>query len=320
MIYGNIDNVARSLFEFDKIYTNYKEAMDNIENDGILLNRFILIDYTSNLDSNMTYEEQAKQKLLNQAIDNDIALKEEDKEKDSNYIYNTYFAHRADLKDYDGCICIKIWKSEEGYEYKPTINLKLGLLELQRQWTYNLAESSLDSYADYAKILSNFFNYNGMDITAIDAIWAKYFSYKDNLLTNDIDIIERIYKNTNSVISIDYSKLENTDTVLNRITIGNNNEGIVWYKEVDSLIGKYIYIFENGKSYLGTVKDVYGSFSETVTFTFTSNVVDFSNTERWTNTNIDGVLIIEPPETANNSENYVSVEDIKNLWYKGEIL
>ena len=159
-----------------------------------------------------------------------------------------------------------------------------------------------------------------MDVTAIDAIWANYFSYKDNLLTSDIDIIERIYKNTNSVISIDYSKLENTDTVLNRITIGNNSEGIVQYKEVDSLIGKYIYIFENGKSYLGTVKGVDNSSSETVTFTFTSNVVDFSNTERWTNTNIEGVLIIEPPETANNSENYVSVEDIKNLWYKGEIL
>ena len=184
-----------------------------------------------------------------------------------------------------------------------------------------LTESSLDSYADYVKILSNFFNYNGMDIDAIDAIWANYFSYKNNLLTTDIDIIEKIYKNTNNTISIDYSKLENTDIILNRITISNNDsEKIIWYKEVDNLVGKYIYIFENGKSYLGTVKGVDNSSSETVTFTFTSNVVDFSNTERWKNTNIEGILIIEPPKTANNSENYVSVEDIKNLWYKGETL
>ena len=46
--YGNITNIARTQFSFDKIYPNRKSMEQSIISDGIYLGRYVLVEYDDN--------------------------------------------------------------------------------------------------------------------------------------------------------------------------------------------------------------------------------------------------------------------------------
>ena len=48
--YGNITNVNKSTFQFDKIYSNRKAAADGAATDGIFVGRYVLVDYDTVVD------------------------------------------------------------------------------------------------------------------------------------------------------------------------------------------------------------------------------------------------------------------------------
>ena len=50
--YGNINNINRSQFHFDKIYTSRAEMEDNINKDDVYVGRFVLIEYGNSNDFN----------------------------------------------------------------------------------------------------------------------------------------------------------------------------------------------------------------------------------------------------------------------------
>ena len=43
--YGNITNVNKSTFQFDKTYSNRAEMDENAASDGIFVGRYVLVDY-----------------------------------------------------------------------------------------------------------------------------------------------------------------------------------------------------------------------------------------------------------------------------------
>lgn len=49
--YGNITNTARTQFQFDRIYANRAEMDENTNADGIFMNRYVLVEYDSEVNT-----------------------------------------------------------------------------------------------------------------------------------------------------------------------------------------------------------------------------------------------------------------------------
>ena len=47
--YGNITNVNKSTFQFDKTYSNAAEMLINAASDGVFVGRYVLVDYDKDL-------------------------------------------------------------------------------------------------------------------------------------------------------------------------------------------------------------------------------------------------------------------------------
>ena len=43
--YGNITNTSKTTFQFDKIYPNRLSMDANVNNDGIFIGRYVLVEY-----------------------------------------------------------------------------------------------------------------------------------------------------------------------------------------------------------------------------------------------------------------------------------
>jgi len=43
--YGNITNVNKSTFQFDKTYYTARDMMENAATDGVFVGRYVLVDY-----------------------------------------------------------------------------------------------------------------------------------------------------------------------------------------------------------------------------------------------------------------------------------
>ncbi len=54
--YGNITNVNKSTFQFDKIYPNARDALENAKKDGIFVGRYILVDYDAELNMSSIFD------------------------------------------------------------------------------------------------------------------------------------------------------------------------------------------------------------------------------------------------------------------------
>ena len=105
-LYGNVNNLPKSMFEFDKIYSNYKDAIDNWSQDGVLVNRYVLINYSNNNGN----------RLYNLAIDNGFynnGLNGTIKEPTYQQIIDFVRAKGNDavLQDYDHSILVKTQES-----------------------------------------------------------------------------------------------------------------------------------------------------------------------------------------------------------------
>ena len=94
-------------FEYDKDYANLAQANDEASNDGILLNRFILIKY-----SNKVFSYDEKQTIIHNAENLTDA---EEQQWYDNYLQDNSF-------DYDRYLCRKQWdKDKKKFFYEPIV-------------------------------------------------------------------------------------------------------------------------------------------------------------------------------------------------------
>lgn len=62
--YGNITNTARTQFQFDRIYANRAEMDENANADGIFMNRYVLVEYDSKVNTDTLLRVQLKNGYL----------------------------------------------------------------------------------------------------------------------------------------------------------------------------------------------------------------------------------------------------------------
>lgn len=62
--YGNITNTARTQFQFDRIYANRAEMDKNANTDGIFMNRYVLVEYDSEVNTDTLLRVQLKNGYL----------------------------------------------------------------------------------------------------------------------------------------------------------------------------------------------------------------------------------------------------------------
>ena len=63
--YGNITNVNKSTFQFDKTYSNARDALEKAKTDGVFVGRYILIDYDAELNMSSVFDAiQGNEELL----------------------------------------------------------------------------------------------------------------------------------------------------------------------------------------------------------------------------------------------------------------
>ena len=62
--YGNITNTARTQFQFDRIYANRAEMDKNANVDGIFMNRYVLVEYDSEVNTDTLLRVQLKNGYL----------------------------------------------------------------------------------------------------------------------------------------------------------------------------------------------------------------------------------------------------------------
>lgn len=62
--YGNITNTARTQFQFDRIYANRAEMDENAVTDGIFMNRYVLVEYDSEVNTDTLLRVQLKNGYL----------------------------------------------------------------------------------------------------------------------------------------------------------------------------------------------------------------------------------------------------------------
>lgn len=310
-LYGNINNLSKSIFEFDKIYSSYTDAIANQDNDGVLINRYALINYSKgdegrlyNLAKDNHYTPLNTAPTYQQIIDF--------VRKDSNAV----------LQDYDHSILLK---TQDGYQI--VMNFKLTLANQEREASENFRENSIDIYADYMKVMSQFFGYNGISLGEIDRIWTNNFNWKDAVVTYSGHDTE----NPIIVYPLDLSDITfSTTTAMGdyyptyQVTLQSGNKFPI--ENFDSMDIKkyYIYLYYRNedfgeRGYRGECTGLTISSDSTgYTLNFKILLVDPTNEEKFDTSNLSRISLVRRPEHEINIDS-IGAQEIQDLWYEGKL-
>lgn len=118
-VYGGL-NYPNSSFIFDKFYENYDEAVTNVNNDGVLVGRYVLIVYCPEALSQDT-----RNQLESQVDGNPAAVYTNSYQ--INYKIDKYSSNVVNKKSYDRIVLRKKYLPDIGYIYEEIASLNSSL-------------------------------------------------------------------------------------------------------------------------------------------------------------------------------------------------
>lgn len=172
--YGNITNTSNTTFQFDKVYPNRLSMDANVNNDGIFIGRYVLVEYDQNAAYPVVFIKNGK--FYSSPGYEDITRIKYGQNSDQIYLNDIVQNQEEDTIKYYKCI----GNSSDGYA------LFTNIIELENRTNYitnyQIDENHYYNVSDFTEI-----SFKGYDST----VWVKTtINTDDGLITKYVNIAD----------------------------------------------------------------------------------------------------------------------------------